>query len=180
MISFLFENKKGLSELFTKAKIIHRDLKPDNILVDSSDNHKPVCFLADMGSAKLLEMFDCDKQIQTVNTFVGTEVWMAPEILLLKDKAEKPLKVDVSKFDIFSLGLISLYCLDKEGFKKFKNINLNEIELNSYLESFTERVPPNFFYMMRCMLSFNHFTRPSITQLHEHFQSMFMSSPQKV
>lgn len=65
--------------------IIHRDLKPENILLDKDDN----CKLADFGSAN---------QRVLTGTFVGTPLYMAPEMLLKSDYNQT--------LDIWSLGVL--------------------------------------------------------------------------
>ena len=77
----------GLKHLHDQ-NIIHRDLKCANVLVDSCDQVK----LADFGLAQ--EMADNS----TLNAFVGTPHWMAPELLNPKRSGY------TLKADIWSLG----------------------------------------------------------------------------
>jgi hypothetical protein len=84
-------------EYLHARNIIHRDLKPDNILLtgDTLPNVK----LADFGVSKSMS----DTNLQT---FCGTPVYIAPEILLGKQGATYDHKVD-----IWSLGVILYFML---------------------------------------------------------------------
>lgn len=77
-------------------KILHRDLKTANLFLSSSKNPNigPLQVkVGDFGVSKMLE----GQQIMT-NTFVGTPLYMAPEIL-----QDKPYS---NKTDIWSMGCI--------------------------------------------------------------------------
>ena len=69
--------------------VAHRDLKPENLLLDEIMNLK----LADFGFAVLI-----DEQEKNT-TRLGTERYMAPEILMKK-------AYDAKKVDIFAMGVI--------------------------------------------------------------------------
>ena len=71
--------------LNNELKIIHRDLKPGNILLKEG-----TIKIADFGNSKFLDTFNL------TTTFIGTPLFMAPEILNQK-------KYDHIA-DIFSLG----------------------------------------------------------------------------
>lgn len=58
-----------------KNQIAHRDLKPENLLFDSQMNLK----IADFGFSAALEGRDGSGKMKTV---LGTEGYMAPEIIL--------------------------------------------------------------------------------------------------
>lgn len=53
-------------------KIIHRDLKPANILINNQ-----IYKIADFGFAKYVDNFES----QLLKSYVGTPVYMAPQIL---------------------------------------------------------------------------------------------------
>lgn len=64
---FLFEIAQGLQTLHS-INLVHRDLKLSNILLDSNDCVK----LTDFGLTKY--------ESQIKGSFVGTPIYMAPEI----------------------------------------------------------------------------------------------------
>ena len=93
------------------------------------------------------------KKSKNLTIQVGTEEWMAPEMrnpdLIQLGKEAK--KIYYQKLDIFSLGLISLYCLDShKNFSRYSpllNVNSNTLqeeylpELKSKIKSFnTKRI----------------------------------------
>lgn len=81
----------GLQYLHEQRKTVHRDLKPANILINSSGHVK----IADFGSAGI------DSVTQHLQTFCGSEAYMAPERL----KGEKYSTAS----DVWSLGIIVAY-----------------------------------------------------------------------
>lgn len=62
----------GLNEIHS-SKIIHRDLKPDNIVV-KMENNGPKYMLCDLGLVRM------DENDQKKTKFIGTPVFMAPEL----------------------------------------------------------------------------------------------------
>ncbi len=102
---------------------------------------------------------------------------MSPE---MRNSESNSFKVQHVKSDIFSLGLIALYCLDPIEFENHNTVNFNsdEIVLEKYLDNYRERCPNNhFYYILRSMLSFSTFTRPSIEQLYHDFFLIGVSQP---
>eukprot|EP01098_Paradermamoeba_levis_P013311 TRINITY_DN604_c0_g1_i1.p1 TRINITY_DN604_c0_g1~~TRINITY_DN604_c0_g1_i1.p1 ORF type:complete len:432 (+),score=108.22 TRINITY_DN604_c0_g1_i1:424-1719(+) len=79
---------KGLDYVH-KLHRIHRDIKSDNILISKNGEIK----LADFGVAVQLT-----NQRSKRNTLIGTNYWMAPEVILGKDYD--------TKVDIWSLGIM--------------------------------------------------------------------------
>ena len=84
-------------------------------------------------------------------------------------------KVDVEllsyKLDVFSLGLITLYALDKDNFlsKKKHQLNIDEILLKSYLSQVKNSKiiqEVDFFCLLEEMLAFKPESRLSLEKLH--------------
>lgn len=155
--------------LLEKADTIHRDLKPENILL----NHEGRAFLADVGAAKVFSSNSSALDLKKISLYVGTPKWMSPEMRKLNLDDSQPVIFQLPKSDIFSLGLIALYCLDYVEFSRHKNLNKNERELEEYLDNFWERCEnKGFYYLLRTMLSFSPSTRPSIYQLFKDFSEL--------
>lgn len=76
----------GLQEMM-KLGIVHRDLKPENVLCNDG-----IFKIADFGFAKQLQ----DWKTQRLNSYVGTPLYMAPQILKHESYS--------SKSDLFSIG----------------------------------------------------------------------------
>ena len=106
----LLNNKKGFNieeiyeiisqlnntfKIMKKNNIIHRDLKLENILIKFNDKeHKKYTIkLSDYGSSKRLKSLSMN-----CNSYLGTLVYMAPEILKRKEYN--------SKCDLWSIGII--------------------------------------------------------------------------
>ena len=95
---------------------------------------------------------------EPVSTFAETDLWMSPEMLSSGSNSPKSLSY------AFSLGLIALYCLDTDEFrKKQKKLNTDKEELENYLNEFYNKCAnKRFFYLLGCMLSYSPSARPSI------------------
>jgi len=89
-------------ELCEKEGIIHRDIKPANIFVDQNGNYK----LGDFGIARELGS-------GYVKTVVGTEQYIAPEVLVGKYD---------SRADIYSLGLVLYSLLNNNNLPFLNNV----------------------------------------------------------
>ncbi len=106
-------------------------MKPSNILL----NEKGEAFIGDLGTAKI---FKTEESVQKLNdaSIQGTINWMSPEIRANIDK--KTTRIQIPKSDVFSLGLIALFCLSNTD--KFNEIrtkfNQSEDVLEDYLDEF--------------------------------------------
>jgi serine/threonine protein kinase len=150
---------------------MNRDLKPENIFIKYDEFNKPRAFLADAGSARLFDFLNENERKKTKSSLSSKLDWMAPELLRKSLNYDSTPILDLHKLDIFSLGLLALYCLDPEQFRSFKgSLNKDEKSLLSFLDGLRGKISPPFFYMLRCMLSFSPLTRPSIEQLLPDFQ----------
>ena len=127
--------------------------------------------IADLGVAKTFSSLVSAKNYKDITTQAGTPIWMSPEMLKANVSA---VNLELPKSDIFSLGLIALYCLDTKNFNVQAKLNEDEKALDNYLEQFWFRCPDKrFFYMLKCMLSYSPYTRPSIHQLFKDFPEFF-------
>ena len=116
------------------------------------------------------------------NKSVATAYWMAPELLesaqLQAFSSESPL--DYQKCDIFSIGLIALYCFDfplviTYSGKILKNmLNHSPKTMESYLNLIAEKLEPQFMIILRKMLAFSPSCRPTIDNLHQQFELLLL------
>ena len=104
-----------------------------------------------------------------MKTYVGTVKWMAPEMLQLY-LTNKEIPAFLSNLDVFSLGLITLNAIDKDGFTKQKGLlNKDEKVLEKYLQELEAKgviKDKEFFPILKSMLSFNIDSRISIEKLY--------------
>ena len=86
-------------------------------------NDRLEAFLGDAGVAKQFSCQNSLKQFKNLPIQACMEEWMAPEIknpsLIQLGSQKEDNKIDYRKIDIFSLGLITLYCLDYPNFEKY-------------------------------------------------------------
>ena len=139
-----------------------KNLKPENILINITQNKTLKAFVADKGTA-----INCESDGSKAK---ATAFWAAPELKEINENSSQSAPLDLSKSDVFTLGLLTLFCLDYNRFitnqSDHKNIlNQNESELLSYLDTIALKLPQAFFNILRCMLSYNISNRPSIEQL---------------
>ncbi len=161
--------------LFTQEKIIHRDLKPENILI----NEYGRAFIADVGAFKRFEETQIAKSKANISNYAGTTVWMAPEMVQASvAKSSYTIPAYLSKLDIFSLGLITLNAIDKDGYLKYKGkINIDEKLLREYLQEVEDKkliTDGEFLTVLRSMLSFEINSRISIDRLYRWMVIFFL------
>ena len=101
-------------KLMLKENLIHRDLKPNNILISLDKLDKNIIKLSDYGSSK---------EIGNTMSIAGTPLIMAPEVLNGEE--------DLSKSDLWSLGIIIYYMYFKEYPYNGKNEVLLLKDINS-------------------------------------------------
>ena len=122
-IKLILNQLNNVFKIMNNKKIIHRDLKPSNILISLDRLDKCLIKLSDYGSSKFINLSNT-----ITNTMNGTPLTMAPEIIEGENYTLKS--------DIWSLGIIIYYMLNKEypynG--KEKNQILKEIESNKELK----------------------------------------------
>lgn len=138
---YIFQIILGLKYLYNKS-ILHRDIKPQNILIDNN-----IIKICDFGFARDLKNNDL------LNTFCGSPLYMAPEILKLGEYTDKS--------DIWSLGVIIYEILFKEHPYPCKNQQelINNIKNNENLIINIEWIDEDLKYILEKMLDKNPITR---------------------
>jgi len=83
--------------------VVHRNLKLSNVLVLSSDSNlrTPICKISDFACSREIDTYETISQ--TMTSFVGTPLYMAPE--LLSGKTHYSQKTDVYSYGILLAGL---------------------------------------------------------------------------
>ena len=71
--------------------------------------------IGDLDTAKIYNSISAAKKLSDISTSVGTPKWMSPE---MRKSWNGIVNTELPKSDIFSLGLIILYCIDTNNFKK--------------------------------------------------------------
>ena len=145
---YIYQIIKGLQCLFN-SKIIHRDIKPHNILI--KDN---VIKISDFGFAKTFNDNDL------ISTFCGSPLYMAPEILKLKEYTNKA--------DIWSLGVIVFEII----FKKHPYPSKNKAELIKHLKNNTKinipHIDEKLKDLLEKLLEKNEYTRITWDDVFSH------------
>ncbi len=154
--------------LFKHETVIHRDLKPENILIDENGR----AFIADLGASKQCEATLLAELKKKPTTLAGTSNWMAPEMLkVFNSHPDSTPPARLSKLDVFSLGLITLKAIDRDGYDKQKdNLNRDENDLKKYLGQIEKQKlisDEEFLDILRRMLSFDIDSRISIEELYK-------------
>lgn len=89
----------ALDYLHNTARILHGDIKSANVLINGDFE---ICKLCDFGVSLPLTKMGCvDWKAEPNASYIGTELWAAPEVLLEEDNDSAPL---TTKTDIFSFG----------------------------------------------------------------------------
>ena len=155
----------GLKYLHSK-KIYHGDIKPDNLLLDEEGNVK----IADVGIAKHVEDED---SYHTITGQKGTYFYTAPEIL-----GEKPKKGQLSKADVWSLGVIilELCALDFGLLNSMKPRDELQGRINELLGSLEGKFKEGLIALMKRLLSLNPADRPDIEDIKEELEKNFGES----
>jgi serine/threonine protein kinase len=142
------------------------DLRPDSILLDREG--RAVISISD---EKTYKDFNSTKTLPDGLDYKEKSKWISPELTKAQKKLEK---IGLEKSNIFSLGLLALFCLDSNEFIKQKNLNTDEIALESYINKFRLKIQnKRFYYLLRCMLSFSPSTRPSVKEIIEDLAELF-------
>lgn len=145
---YIYQIIQGLQYLH-KSKIIHRDIKPHNILLKNN-----TIKISDFGFAKTFNENDL------ISTFCGSPLYMAPEILKLKEYTNKA--------DIWSLGVIIYEILFK--IHPYPSKNKNELikHLKNNKKIFIPNIDPDLKDLLEKLLEKNEYNRISWKDIFAH------------
>ena len=113
-IKYILLQLNNVFKILNKEQVIHKDLKPSNILISCQRLDKSIIKLSDYG---------CSREVSGTRTFTGTLTTMAPEVI----NDEK----DISKCDLWSLGVIIYYMYFNEYPYNGRNEHLLLQDINS-------------------------------------------------
>ena len=159
--------------LFKEENIVHRNLKPQNILINENGR----AFITDLGVARRFEATYLAKHKNVNTSPEGSESWMAPEMLLASLSSTSKIPANFSKLDVFSLGLITLNAIDRDGFMKYKGkLNIDNNVLEQYLQEVENKgviKDKEFLPILKKMLSFDIDSRIHIEKLYHWMVTYF-------
>ncbi|XP_061686164.1 serine/threonine-protein kinase/endoribonuclease IRE1 [Syngnathoides biaculeatus] len=172
-ILLLEQTMCGLSHLHS-LNIVHRDLKPRNILLSfPCALGKVRALISDFGLCKKIQ--DGHNSFSVRSGVLGTEGWIAPE-LLLNIPGSKP----TTAVDIFSAGCVFYYVISGgrhpfgETLMRQMNILSGEYSLSHFMETIHEDVVAQD--LIEQMISLEAVSRPSAACVLKH---PFFWSPEK-
>ena len=166
-VQVLRESCLGLAHLHS-LNVVHRDIKPQNILISlplPPKNERKV-MISDFGVSKVLtsDQFSTEVSAQ----LKGTEGWIAPEVL--KSKLERMTFKPSKPIDIFSMGCLFYYTLNKgqhpfgDLLQRQSNILVGRFDIDEIQteDTLTE------YSLIKTMLSPEPNDRPSIEAIVKH------------
>lgn len=154
-----------------KEQIVIYDLKPNNIFFKDGR-----AIIAGVSFAQQYEGNFFNKLVE-MDEIRGDPEWMAPEVrrALISNRIQNAY---LSKLDVFSLGLITLYLIDSDGFTKHRGqLNTDEKILIKYLQELENKgilryIPVGISTALRRTLSFDIHHRISIEDLYNCMRSI--------
>ena len=174
LLNWIFQICLALQYSHEEKNIIHRDIKPLNIFLMKNGTVK----LGDFGLSKKLSQYT----LFHAKTKLGTPIYIAPEIIELKDKERKDSEGYSFEVDIWSLGvtfcqLMSLEypfeCRAKikdiyENIKKnIKNEKIMNKDKTNYNDDIIKNYSPKFLELIDGMMTIDPTKRPTAQQILE-------------
>jgi serine/threonine protein kinase len=127
-------------------------------------------FISDIGIAKQMEYNLQGRSSDIIPNAWGEKNWMAPEIFSYFSSPVPDIPSHQTKFDVFSLGLIFLYSIDRDGFMKRKGtLNYDKKILKEYIMEIEKKgliYDREFLTVLKKILDFDINSRISIQELY--------------
>ena len=102
-------------EAMHRVRIVHGDIKCDNVLVFKQDNPK-VLFCAKLNDFGICIDMETPGRELTIEDYMGTPAWLAPEVRNDDDALPKPFNSEVMlHIDSYSFGLVVLSIFTQNG-----------------------------------------------------------------
>ena len=117
-----------------EAGLMHRDIKPANIMLCTRGGERDVVKVLDFGLVKRLSPRESEEDLSSVDTFKGTPLYIAPE-LVAKPDAPDP------RSDLYSLAAVGYYLLTAQPLFRGKTaVDTIAMHMKSEPESPSERL----------------------------------------
>lgn len=153
----------------THGNLVHTELKPSNIMIDLN-NH---AFIVYSGKQKDFETTKKKSEINIRRSILPSR-WLAPEMIYAQGyplaESYRELNPNFSKLDVFSLGLITLFILDRDIFNSNKyKFNNDPIFMREYLADLERRnvLSNEFLSLTKKMLCFSVSERIPIKEIYD-------------
>ncbi|OQR67570.1 serine/threonine-protein kinase/endoribonuclease IRE1-like [Tropilaelaps mercedesae] len=163
-IQAMHQAASGLEHLHN-LNIAHRDVKPQNLLISTATRSGQLkVMISDFGLCKKLS--HGDRSFSKKSGVLGTEGWIAPEVLA-GDSGSRVTKA----IDVFSLGCVMYYVLSEgqhpfgETFERQANIRKGKISLSALSNSEQGLTAKGLIHQM---LSLSASQRPTAAQVTHH------------
>ncbi|XP_054849076.1 serine/threonine-protein kinase/endoribonuclease IRE2 isoform X2 [Eublepharis macularius] len=164
-VSMLQQTMSGLAHLHSLG-IVHRDLKPCNILISAPDSRGRIrAIISDFGLCKKLQAGRCSFSLRS--GILGTEGWIAPEML-----REAPKENPTCAVDIFSAGCVFYYAVSGgqhpfgDRLRCQANILAGAYQLDHLQQEMHDKVVGR--ELIEAMISSDPHRRPSAAQVLAH------------
>jgi len=148
-----------------KVGIVHRDIKSQNVLLTDDYCAK----LCDFGLAQYTSVMQKQPKQPTSLTrtisFVGTDRWMAPEVLL-------QLEIDV-KADVFSYGALLLELVTNAVPEERSSQDMYQVNHKSFLARVPQDCPPDLAILAIDCTKFSPQKRPDFKEIERRISSIF-------
>ncbi len=149
-----------------KGDILPCHINPETILIKFKKNESSTLIITDVGTTSGVN-----------NNLFEEAFWSAPEIYHSFGSSELLLKSisSLCRCDIYSIGLIALYCIDNQRFLALKekyNTKVSSEVLNNFFALLSLEFPAELCELLRKMVSYSPSDRPSFYKILKEIRNM--------